>query len=825
MNESLTLLAEQYAAALEDYVAADGDAALHSAYELGRMAITEGVGLLELLTIHQRILTSLLAESQARGEALEITERASAFLAESLSLFEMVLRGFHDTNASLRANLEQIQAAERELHRQNQQLFRANESVEAERRRYEELFDFAPNAYLVTDVNGTIQEANTTAESLLQTSRAILVGRRLASFVSEEERPAFQSQLAKLGNSETERLEFYRINLAIPGGSIPVSVLVAAVRDSEDRLTGLRCLLRDITEQQRMEEERAQLRIREHLVQAKSEAAQRLQILAEVSTALVGSLDYASIPGSIAQLAVPCFGDACVVYLTDENARPCHVAFSRTDPERPGAARSVPLQSVPAETPNVVAEALEQGKLQALDNVPTNWLGNLVPDLTEGPVGNGEGDSALVVPLVAHGSALGAIVVVSGDGKRYGTEERGMTEELARRCALALENARLYQQVVVERDKAEKASRAKEEFVAVLSHELRTPLTAILGWSRLLKRQSQAADGIVADGVLSLEHNAQTLSRLVEDCLDVTRISEGKVQLQKRTLDVNDVARAAMDATHEIAVSRNVQSSIRVTDAPLYVAADQTRLEQVILNLLTNAFRYTPSGGEVRLSIRQAGNEAEVEVRDTGIGIEPQALERIFQPFHQSAENWYASESGLGLGLAIARDLVGMHGGRIWAESLGRGHGSTFRVRLPLVAAPVAEAKPTVAHSLVPEIAKPLRILFVEDSKDVLALFRIELEDLGYTVFTATDGEAGLEIARRELPAVIISDIKMPRYDGYQFIQQIRRDPRLAAVPAIALTGFGAKKDADEVLRAGYNAHVCKPVELQDLVSLIQQLA
>ena len=254
------------------------------------------------------------------------------------------------------------------------------------------------------------------------------------------------------------------------------------------------------------------------------------------------------------------------------------------------------------------------------------------------------------------------------------------------------------------------------------------------------------------------------------------------------------------------------------------MGGDKTRLEQVLLNLLTNAIKYTGNEGEVSISLRRVDDEAEIVVKDTGIGIDPEFMERIFEPFGQGTRNWFESDSGLGLGLAIARDIAQMHGGRIWAESPGQGCGSTFRLRLPLAPIP-AQVKNAGSQERPPlPEAKPLRVLFVEDSKDILNLFRIELEELGYSVFTATDGESGLEIAKRELPDVIVSDIKMPRFDGYELIKQLRRIPELATTHAIALSGFGMNKDVEKALHAGYNAHLCKPVELNELIGMIQKL-
>ena len=827
MNGILDQLAEDYAAALSTYLAGGGEAALHLAYELGRKAIADEVGVLELVLIHNKALTAIFSDPIPQEPAVQAVERASAFFAESLSPFEMVLRGFREANTSLRNSLEQIQTAQLELHRQNQELVTAQHSLESERQRYHELFNLAPDPYLVTDMEGTILEANNPAADLLQVPQDLLVNQPLSVFVRDEERESFRAQLERLRQGELEMLESWPITVQTHGGrSVSGSLTVGKARDSQGRLVGLRCLLRDTTERKRLEEERAQLSIREHLARVEMAAAQRIKFLAETSTVLTGALDGEMIPTSIARLAVPHLADCCLVYLTDDSMTIRQFAVAHKDLDQAERMRKLQLHSSPRELPPAAAEVLRRGKPD-ITVICDSWLEGFAGGNEEFAALRGMHlNTALMVPLLTTGRFLGVIVLATVDpNRRYTSEDISLAEVFARRCALVLENASLYQQVVIERDRAEKASQAKEEFVAVLSHELRTPLMAILGWARVLNRQPQVAEGrIWGDGIHAMEHNAQTIARLVEDCLDVARIAEGKFQLQRGRVDLNQVASAAMEAIHQSADEKGLRLTTESAGSPLIISGDKTRLEQVLLNLLTNAIRYTEKEGEISISLRRMDQEGEIAVRDTGVGIDPEFMEQIFQPFGQGTRNWFASDSGLGLGLAIAREIVQMHGGRIWAESPGPGHGSTFRLRLPLTQLPGQEKSHDSMEPAVPPAGKPLRILFVEDSPDVLNLLRIELEDLGYSVLMARDGERGLEIATRELPDVIVSDIKMPRFDGYELIKHVRRIPPLAKIPAIALTGLGRNQDVEKAIHAGYNAHLCKPVDLNELVSLIEKL-
>ena len=823
MINTLDQLAEQYAAALADYLAGGNETALHLAYELGRKAIADEVGVLELVSIHNKSLTAIFTDSVPQEQPVRVAERAAAFFAESLSPFEMVLRGFREANASLRSNLDQIQAAQLELSRQNQALATARYSLETERQRYQELFDFAPDAYIVTDVEGTILEANNPAAGMLRVPQELLVNQRLSDFVDEEERESFHTQLARLRQGELEKLEVWPIGIQPrEGRSIPGSLTVGTVRDPQGNLVGLRCLLRDMTERKKLEEERAQVAVREHVARAQMEAAQRINFLAEASTVLTGSLDCQTIPNSIARIAVPRLADCCLVHLTDDSMAIQQFAVAHNQ----GSKDFIQKHLSQRELPRPVAEVLRKGKPEVV-TISDSWLESFAcGDEELKALRAMHLKTALMVPLLTTGRLLGMITLATADQNRqYTSDDIALADVFARRCALVLENARLYQQVVIERDKAEKASQAKEEFVAVLSHELRTPLMAILGWARVLNRQPRITeDHVLGDGISALEHNAQTIARLVEDCLDVARISEGKFRLQREIVDLNHVASAAMEATRQSAYDKGLKLDTQCAGSSLLVSGDKTRLEQVLLNLLTNAIRYTESGGEISIGLHRTGNEGEIAVKDTGIGIDPEFTEQIFQPFGQGTRNWFASNSGLGLGLAIAREIVQMHGGRIWAESLGQGRGSTFRLRLPLAQLQASGKHVDSAEDPVLSAVKPLRILFVEDSKDVLNLLRIELESLGYSVLMATDGERGLDIANRELPDIIVSDIKMPRFDGYELIKHIRRTPELAAIPAIALTGLGRSKDIEKALSAGYSAHLCKPVEVNELVSIIEKL-
>ncbi|MBI4465794.1 MAG: PAS domain S-box protein, partial [Acidobacteria bacterium] len=594
MIETLQELTEQYTAALENYLASGKEETLQRAYELGRKAIAEGVGVLEMAAIHNKSLAAVFANPLTHQEALRVAGHASTFFAESLSPFEMVLRGYREANARLRANLQQIEAAEQELQRQNRELAAAHRLVEAERERYQELFNFAPDAYFVTDLEGIVQEVNSPAAHLFKIQKDSLAGTPLLRFVSEREQESFCDLLGKLRNGEVERVEDWQVTLQVQGGgAVPVSLRSQVVRDARGNRLGLRWLMSDITERKQIEEERAQIRIREHIARTEMEAAQQLKFLSEVSTTLATSLAYETIPGTIARLSVPYFADSCFVHLIEDLVSVRHLAVAHSDPSKVGqASRLQQCCSTQTKIPEPLAAILQSTQAEMIREISDAWLERFAGSQDAlGILREWNLKSALLVPLWANERSLGAITFVRSEGSLpYTGEDLTLGEEFARRCSLVLDNARLHSQVVAERDRAEKASQAKDEFVAILSHELRTPLTIILGWARVLKKQTAIQkDPMLNEGVQVLEHNARNIARLVEDCLDIARIAQRKIELQKELVDLNQVVKAALEAMREAVCNKGLHYLIHLCPTNLRVLGDRTRLEQVVLNLLTNA--------------------------------------------------------------------------------------------------------------------------------------------------------------------------------------------------------------------------------------------
>jgi PAS domain S-box-containing protein len=418
-------------------------------------------------------------------------------------------------------------------------------------------------------------------------------------------------------------------------------------------------------------------------------------------------------------------------------------------------------------------------------------------------------------------NSLGQIIGASKIARDI-TEHKRLQEELER----------LLEQEQSAREQSEMANRVKDEFVATVSHELRTPLNAILGWSSMLLGGKLKGDD-VRRGLETIERNARLQAQLIEDILDVSRSISGKLRLDIKPVELISVIRAAVDAVRPAAEAKDIQLQLLLDPAADHVQADATRMQQIIWNLLANAIKFTPTGGFVQVKLDRVESRAQVTVTDTGEGISPEFLPYIFNRFQQGDGTTTRRHGGLGLGLAIARHLVEMHGGTIEAASEGVDKGSTFTVGIPLRSSgilvsptPISTAPESDSNGGGRFSLKGLRILAIDDEPDVRDMLQTLLEDCGANVLTAASAKAGLEALAAWKPHVLISDIGMPEEDGYSLIRKIRAlSPEHGAnVPAIALTGYVRVEERMRALEAGYQMFVPKPVETSELIAIIGDL-
>ncbi|MFT3785040.1 MAG: PAS domain S-box protein [Tepidisphaeraceae bacterium] len=435
------------------------------------------------------------------------------------------------------------------------------------------------------------------------------------------------------------------------------------------------------------------------------------------------------------------------------------------------------------------------------------------------------------------------------DSTGRGVRMIGAMQDLSERKESERERERLLSSERAARSEAERISRMKDEFLATLSHELRTPMSAILGWSQMLRRglaQGTSKPESLKQGLETVERNARAQTQIIEDLLDMSRIISGKVSIDLRRVDLVSVVRNAVDTVRPAATTKEIDVSISTPSEPAIVQGDPNRLQQVFWNLLSNALKFTGQGGSVRVKIDRRGSQWYVDVIDSGEGIAADFLPHVFERFRQADASTTRRHGGLGLGLAIVRQLIELHGGHVTVHSEGKGHGTTFSVQLPAVneavqpdassgtpSDPGVEAVATISLNATPEWdadivckLRGVKVLIVDDEPDARALLRQVLEHCEADVFTAKNAAEAIELLRTHRPAVLVSDIGMPDEDGYTLLRKIRALPpeHGGRTPAVALTAYARADDRVRAIRAGFQMHVPKPVEPAELLTMVATL-
>ena len=439
--------------------------------------------------------------------------------------------------------------------------------------------------------------------------------------------------------------------------------------------------------------------------------------------------------------------------------------------------------------------------------------------------------SAAVIPLMVEGAVLAVLSFHFAAPVNFTDDYTALLRSVAQHCGQALDRARLYEAAQRARADAESANRAKDEFLSTVSHELRTPLTAMLGWASMLRggtldpsRTTRALEAIFS--------NATRQAQLIEDLLDVSRIVAGRASLDLDRIDVSEAVRGVVETIMPLAESKKLELCLE--NVPnVSVVADRRRLEQVFLNLTSNAVKFTPEGGRITVDGAVAGGSVDVRVTDTGTGIEPAFLPHVFERFRQADGSAARRVGGLGLGLFIARHLVEAQGGTIRVDSEGAGRGTTFTVRLPIAAPENLQAPPTALITSANDTMRPpvessligIRVLLVDDEPDVREVMASALETRGATVTSAGSARDALHTLAKSDFDVLLADIAMPEKDGYELIREIRKLPSISArIPAAAVTAFAGEEDRQRALAEGFQAHVAKPVSPAALAQAVADL-
>jgi CheY-like chemotaxis protein/nitrogen-specific signal transduction histidine kinase len=396
-------------------------------------------------------------------------------------------------------------------------------------------------------------------------------------------------------------------------------------------------------------------------------------------------------------------------------------------------------------------------------------------------------------------------------------------------ASIAIENTRLYEAeqqarstAETAREAAQSANRIKDEFLAVLSHELRSPLNPIVGWSKLLQQGKLDATK-TQTALATINRNAQLQTQLIDDLLDISRILRGKLSLNQTAVDLKKVIDSALETVRLAAEAKSLQIETVLPSDVGTVMGDAGRLQQIVWNLLSNAVKFTNQGGQITVALTQIGTHAQIQVMDTGKGINPDFLPYVFEHFRQEDGATTRKFGGLGLGLAIARQIVEMHGGQIGVDSSGEGQGATFTVELPL--APTLSQLPSTESSDASiNDLNGIRILVVDDEPDSRDFTALVLELSGASVTSVASGIEALTVIKQSIPDLIISDIGMPEMDGYMLLQQVRKLEQVRQVSAIALTAYAGEFNRQQVLQAGFQKHLSKPIEPNKLIQAISDL-
>ncbi len=562
--------------------------------------------------------------------------------------------------------------------------------------------------------------------------------------------------------------------------------------------------------------------------------AARQEALARASRVFAeASLDLDSLLDAVARHVGQVVGDACGIQVfSRDGATLSLAALYHPDPEAEAilSRLATSVAQVPGE--GLTSQVVRTGEPLLLAVTTAETLHPLMRPEFRAPLARFPVHSVLAVALRVQGRVTGAMVLARLEpGNPYDDEDRLLLEDLADRAALAIETARLYREAQEARAHAEAASRAKDEFLATVSHELRTPLTPILVWSHMLETGRLDAER-TADAARKIHQSARSQGQLIDDLLDVSRIVSGKLRLNVAPMRVAPTVEAAVESMRPAVEAKRIRLHVVVDPNAGIVAGDPERLQQVVWNLLSNAIKFTPDGGRVQVTLERVASHLEISVRDTGQGITPEFLPHIFERFRQADSSPTRAHTGLGLGLAIVRHLVEMHGGTVHAESAGEGRGATFTVVLPLAPAardvavaderPPAEGAPAATPSL-----QGLRVLVVDDEWDTCEVIGLLLRRAGAEVRVSLSAGQALVDFRRWRPDVVLSDLGMPKGDGYALLRELRALPSEEGgrTPVIALTAYARAEDRATALSAGFQMHVAKPVEPGELLAVVGTVA
>jgi len=696
------------------------------------------------------------------------------------------------------------------------------------------VFDQAPIGIAMAGLDGTLLDANPKFEQLLGYAVSDLRTKTFLELTHPDDVAATASNVEALFAGAIPEYQMEKRYLRQDGAVLWSRTTVTFLRDARGEPTRFIAAIEDVTERRMAED-------------ALRDESRTLDLLNTTGMLLSSTLDREVLLQSITDAATKVTGASFGAYFytaVSPESGETFMLYSLSGAPKAAFARFGHPRTTPIFGPTFRGEP----PIRSDDILSDARYGQWAPHHGM-PTGHLPVRSYLAVPVVARsGEVMGGLFFGHPDIGVFTERSERLAVGIAAQAAIALDNARLYENLSTAakqreelleaeraaRSEAERVSRLKDDFLATLSHELRTPLTAILGWAQVLL-SGKAKPDEQTRGIESIARNARAQAQLIEDLLDMNRIVSGKVRLDVQPMELVGVIQNAIDSLRPAADAREIRLRTIIDPQAGPVMGDPHRLQQVVWNLLSNATKFTPKGGAVTVSLAQVNSHVEVVVCDTGMGISPEFLPHVFDRFRQADGSTTRQFGGLGLGLALVKSLVELHGGKVRAHSEGENMGAEFTVALPRVSVKpttVARDQPRTSLGTFPifenvelDLAGK-RILLVDDEPDALELLEQLLGQYGATIEKAPDAMAALALVSANPPDLLISDIGMPGMDGYQLIRAVRALPESQGkrTPAIAVTAFARSQDRVQAMIAGYQLHVAKPIEAPELLASVGSL-
>jgi PAS domain S-box-containing protein len=640
------------------------------------------------------------------------------------------------------------------------------------------IVESSDDAIISTDLDGTITAWNRAAEQMYGYTATEAIGQSIRLIVSDDHWSEEADMLQRIRQDEAAR-HYETVRRRRDGTELPISITVSPIRDDNGVVIGASKIGRDITARKQTEAERAALLERERTARRETEIAVQ-QLHSALRAGRMGTWQYTIRTGQVRW--------------------------------------SEGLEEIHGYKPGAFAGTFEAFRNEIHPDDRDRVLEAIGTALEQGR------DHHVEYRIVRPD---GGVRWVEGVGQVISGED-GTPERMLGVCVDVTERVQVLAREQTAREEIERASRLKDEFLAVLSHELRTPLNAVLGYAHLLSSGALPPER-TTHALEAIQRNAHAQSRLVESLLDLSRVMAGRLELNLEQLDISRILESAVDVIRPQAEAKRITLDVEPPPGDVSLVGDGSRLQQVFWNLLSNAVKFTQPGG--RVSIRCVDEDAHLRVlvTDNGQGIAADFLPYVFDRFTQADGHQRRSTAGLGLGLALVREMVQAHGGSVAAESPGEGHGSTFTVTLPLSIGAMTPAlqKPPAASTEDAESLPPIEVLIVDDEADVRELLALLLESRGAIARSVSSASEAIDAISQRRPHVLLADLRMPDEDGYSLIRRVRareREQRERRLPAIAVTAYASPRDRDQALAAGYDGHVAKPVNPAELARVVARV-